>query len=90
MRPKSTSYAEYTCGDVWMLITMCSAIFLRITPIFSMRTFSPGWNAGGGAIGARATAGAAALAARLRAALDEREDVLLRHAAGNAGAVQLA
>src|SRR6185436_3095515 len=38
-----------------MLITMCSAIFFRITPIFSMRTLSPGWNAGGGgAIGARA------------------------------------
>ena len=41
-RLKSTSYAENTCGDVWMLITMCSAIFFRITPIFSMRTFSPG------------------------------------------------
>src|SRR6185503_17494748 len=52
-----------------MLITMCSAIFFRITPIFSMRTLSPGWNAGGGgAIGARATeaagAGAAASVAR--------------------------
>ena len=65
MRLKSTSYAEYTCGDVWMLITMWSAIFLRITPIFSMRTFSPGANAGGGAIGvdgrrARRARGAAA------------------------------
>ena len=44
IRPKSTSYAEYTCGDVRRLITMWSAIFLRITPIGSMRTFSPGAN----------------------------------------------
>src|SRR5690349_23053465 len=42
--PKSTSYAEYTCGDVRMLETMCSAIFLRMMPIGSMRTFSPGVN----------------------------------------------
>src|SRR4051812_14253308 len=57
MRLKSTSYAEYTWGDVRMLDTMCSAIFLRITPIFSMRTFSPGLKAGGGAIGAGRAAG---------------------------------
>src|SRR6185436_12722899 len=45
-----------------MLITMWSAIFLRMTPIFSMRTFSPGANAGGGAIGedGRPAAGACA------------------------------
>ncbi len=40
-----------------MLVTMWSAIFFRMMPIFSMRTFSPGWKAGGGAIGARAWAG---------------------------------
>src|SRR5437773_1293468 len=41
-----------------MLITMCSAIFFRMMPIFSMRTCSPGLKAmaGGGAAG-RASAG---------------------------------
>ena len=56
-----------------MLVTMCSAIFFRMTPIFSMRTFSPGVNAGGGASGAAArrlaprpaSAGAAVAAAAL-------------------------
>ena len=41
-RPKFTSYTEYTCGEVCALSTMCSAIFLRITLIGTICTFSPG------------------------------------------------
>ena len=47
------------------LSTMCSAIFLRMTLIGSMRTFSPGLNAGAGAVTWRVAAGALADAAGL-------------------------
>src|SRR5262245_37593951 len=45
-RWKSTSYTEYTCGEVCALITMCSAIFLRMIVIGTISTRSPSLNAG--------------------------------------------
>ena len=82
--------------DVRRLSTMCSAIFLRITDIFSMRSCSPGLNARRRGRRRRAAAPAAwfaAAAAEPRARLptvDEREDVVLRDAAGDAGAAESA
>ena len=59
---KSTSNAECTCGDVRLLITMCSAIFRRIT-LIGMRSY---WSAASPAVAAGFGANSgAACAARL-------------------------
>ena len=60
---------------------MCSAIFLRITLIVSMRTSRPARTRACGAVARCARAGGRARACRRYA-----EDVLLGHAAGDAGA----
>ena len=89
-RAKFTSYTEYTCGDVCALSTMCSAIFLRMTLIGTTldvlaRLERRARGAGTAARRLRRRRGAIGIAPRL----DEREDVLLRDAAADPGAVDL-
>ena len=92
-REKFTSNTECTCADVRRLSTMCSAIRLRIDG--HRLRLTPGNPAArqavkerGGRRG-RAAAGRARLRSGPDCPADEREDVVLRHATGDAGAVNL-